>query len=420
MLKKMGAILAVLLMFFPLSPVFASGGFFGNIAEYLQRIYGWDANAGLTTFPILNIPMGGRAEGMAGAFAAVADDVSFIEFNPAGSSMLERTEFAVFHNNWIADTNIESIAYTTRFGNLGIGAGLRWLYTPFTEYNMYAERVSGGFYSEGVAILNASYNFFSGYYFSGLSVGVNLKGAFRLMPDYFGSNEYLVSGMSQSAVMGMVDIGVLTRFDLFKTFAARERNASAALVIRNLGPPSMGEPLPTAINAAISFKPIRPVTLAIDFTLPVNLTDFNLSERPYAAFGVSTTVTNFLSMRAGFLLRAGNSRLTVGSAIYLDRIAIDINYTLDMLTQMQPLNRVSVGVRLDMGDRGRRQLADRVEELYILGHEAYSRGNIPYARICWEEALRLDPRFDPARDSLIMLEEREALIQRVDDLYRLY
>ncbi|MDR0719568.1 MAG: UPF0164 family protein, partial [Treponema sp.] len=80
---------------------------YGSISDYLNSIYGPDPNAALTAFPVLNVPMGGRSEGMAGAFAAVSDDISFIEYNPAGSSMLSTSEFALFHNNWIADTKIE-------------------------------------------------------------------------------------------------------------------------------------------------------------------------------------------------------------------------------------------------------------------------------------------------------------------------
>ena len=416
--------LAVCLIIFPLLSLSAlDEGTYGNITEYLARIYGVDNNAGLTAFPVLNVPMGGDSEGMAGAYSAVARDISFLEFNPAGSSMLEHTELAIFHNNWIADTKMESIAFATRFGNLGIASGMKWLYTPFTQYNIQGERVSGGYYSEGVVVFNISYNFLAGYYFGGLSVGMNLKGAFRLMPDYIdtsGNEDRSVRGLSQSAIMGMADIGLLTRFDLFKRYASREKNASAALVIRNLGPPSRGEPLPTVFNAAISYKPVRPLTLAFDFSLPLNLVDIKLSEKPYFSFGINANIARFLSMRAGFMLKAGSSRLTVGSAINLNRISIDVNYTMDMLTQMQPLNRISLGVRLDLGDRGRRQLSDRVDELYILGHEAFSRGNFADARLCWEEALRLNPRFDPARESLNMLEEREELNQRLEDLYRLF
>jgi hypothetical protein len=272
-----------------------------------------------------------------------------------------------------------------------------------------------------VAVLNASYNFFSGYYFSGISFGMNLKGAFRLMPDYTDSYDNIIrrSGLSQSAAAVMADFGILSRFDLFKTYAARERNASAALVIRNVGFPALDEPLPTTISAAVSWRPIRPVTFALDMTVPLNLMDISLSEMPYAALGINANITSFLSMRAGFLYKAGSSRISIGSAIILDSIAIDINYTLDLLTQLQPLNRVSLGVRFDMGDRGRRQLSDRVDELYLLGLEAASRGNNADARLCWEEALRLNPRFEPAMEGLTMLNSRESLTQRVDELYRL-
>jgi len=394
---------------------------YGNVADYLESIYGIDDNAGLTAFPVLNIPMGGSSGGMASAFSAVSDDISFIEFNPAGSSMLAKSELAFFHNNWIADTKIEGLAYATRFGNLGLAAGIKWLYTPFTEYNIYGERVSNGYYSEGVATLNTSYNFLSGYYFSGVSVGLNLKGAFRVMPDYADKDYEIIkgSGWSQSAVMGMADIGALTRFNFLKLYSARDKNTSAAIVIKNLGPPSMDEPLPTAINTALAYKPIRPLIISADFFCPINMMDITLSERPYFAFGTSVNITNFFSMRAGTMIKAGSSLVSIGSAINLSKISVDVNYTLDLLTQMQPLNRVSLAVRFDLGDGGRKQKAEEVNELYLKGVEAYSQSNYDEAKYYWEEALKLDRRFDPARESLEMLYNRRLLEERIEDMHRL-
>jgi len=416
-------LLAVCLISVPLLPANSQefNDFYGNIADYLSKIYGIDNNAGLTAFPILKIPMGGRSEGMAGAFAAVADDISFIEYNPAGSSLLTYSELALFHNNWIADSKIESIAYANRLGELGFAAGVKWLYLPFTEYNIYGDRVSGGYYSEGVVILNASYNFLSSYDFNGLSFGVNLKGAFRLMPDYTDNFNNILkgSGMSQSAIMAMADLGLLTRFNFLKGYSAREKNTSAAIVIRNLGPPVMGEPLPTSASVAFSYKPLRPLTIALDFTVPMNLTDISLSEKPYGSLGISANITNFLSMRAGFMYKPGSSRINIGSAVNLNYVSVDVNYTLDMLTQLQPLNRISIGLRLNLGDGGRMQLAEKVDDLYMLGLEAFSRGDFANARICWEEALRLDPKYEPAKDHLLMLQGREDLSRRIDDLYRL-
>ncbi|MDR1319503.1 MAG: UPF0164 family protein [Treponema sp.] len=394
---------------------------YGSVSDYLDSIYGIDDNAGLTAFPVLNVPMGGRSEGMATAFSAVSDDISFIEYNPAGSALLPRSELAFFHNNWIADTKIEGAAFATRIKDLGLAAGGKWLYTPFTEYNLYGERVSKGYYSEAVAILNGSYNFLSSYYFSGLSAGVNLKGAFRFVPDYTDNDDNIIanSGRSQSTAMVMADIGTLTRFDLLKFYYSRERNSSAALVIKNLGPPAQGDPLPTVITAAFSYKPLRPFLIAFDFSQPFNLMDPRLSEKPYFALGTAVSVTDFLSMRMGVLFKAGGTRLTLGSAVTLNKVALDINYSLDLLTQMQPLNRISIGVRFDLGDQGRRQTADRVSTLYLAGLDAYSLRNYSEARYNWEEALSLDPKFEPARESLRVLEGQETIERRIDEMQRL-
>ncbi|MDR2028666.1 MAG: UPF0164 family protein [Treponema sp.] len=405
---------------------FGSGNY-GSISDYLEEIYGIDNNAGLTAFPALNVPMGGRSEGMAGSFSAVADDISFLEWNPAGSAMLKKSELAFFHNNWIADTKVEGAIFASRFNDIGFAAGGKWLYTPFTEYNIYGERVSKGYYSEAVGILNASYNFLPGFSFAGLALGINLKGAFRFVPDYSDANDTdnkngaLVSGSgkSQAAAMAMADIGLLTRFDFLKPYNAREQNASAALVIRNLGPPAKGDPLPTVLTAAISYKPLRPLLISFDFSLPMNLTDISLSEKPYWALGLSAGITDFLSMRAGFMSKTGNVRITIGSAVELSKLSFDINYTLDLLTQLTPLNRVSIGVRFNLGDQGRQAASDRVDELYLAGLNAYSRGNNNEAQYYWEEALKLNPRFTPALEGLNIIRRSQALEDRINDMQRL-
>jgi tetratricopeptide (TPR) repeat protein len=400
---------------------------YGDLSDFLEGIYGIDNNAGLTAFPALNVPLGGRSEGMAGAFSAVADDISFLEWNPAGSSMLAKTEIAFFHNNWIADTKIEGAAFASRYKNLGFAAGGKWLYTPFTEYNIYGERASKGYYSEAVGILNASYNFLSGYYFSGISLGVNIKGAFRIVPDYSNADDQdnktgqLISGSgaSQSAAMAMADIGLLTRFNFLKAYRSRDRNLALALTARNLGPPVMGDPLPSAASAGISYKPLRPLLLAFDFSVPLNLDDISLSEKPYWSVGTAVQITRFLSMRAGFLSKAGNVRIALGSAVDMDRISLDVNYTLDLLTQFTPLNRVSLGLRLNLGDQGRKALTDNVDKLYLLGLDAYAEGNADEAQSYWEEALKLNPRFDPAKEGLVLIEQTRELENRIDDMQRL-
>jgi hypothetical protein len=403
---------------------------YGDIAAYLDGIYGAGDNAGLTAFPLLNIPAGGRAEGMASSFAAVADDASFLEFNPAASSRLDRGELAFFHNNWIGDTKIEGLVFTRRFGDLGLAAGAKWLYTPFTEYGALGARASKGYYSEAELILNGSGNFFSKYDFSGLALGFNLKGAFRFVPDFADQSGAPLagSGREQSAAMLMADLGALTRFDLFKFYRARrEKNSSLGLVIRNLGPPSKDEGLPTTLTAALAYKPLRPLLLSFDFSLPLNLRDPALSEKPYWAAGLALDLTDFLSMRGGVLMKSGAVRLVLGSSLNITKnrqtparaLALDLNYSVDLLTRLQPLNRLSLGLRLDLGDQGRAERARLADALYLEGLDAYALNRYREARDCWQKVLELDRGYLPAIEALALAEASLALQRRLDSLRQL-
>jgi hypothetical protein len=219
--------------------------------------------------------------------------------------------------------------------------------------------------------------------------------------------------------MGMADIGFLTRIDFLKPYSSREKNTSFGLVLKNLGPPAKGDPLPTVMTAGISYKPLRPLMLAFDFNVPMNLHEVKLSEKPYWSTGFAVQATSFLSMRMGLMAKKGNVRVTVGSAIMLKKIAMDINYSLDLLTQLQPMNRVSVGVRFDLGDQGRKVRDQKVDELYLAGLDAYSQGDYDHARTHWADALALNPRFDPAKEGLNIIEHTIGVQQRIEDMQRL-
>ncbi|MDR2601843.1 MAG: UPF0164 family protein [Spirochaetaceae bacterium] len=406
---------------FSLDSDFDADGY-ADFSDYINGLYGIDPNAGGSAFPVLNAPMGGRAEGMAGAFAAVADDVSFIEWNPAGSASLKLTQLAFFHNNWIADAKIEGAVFSSRLGNLGYGIAGKWLWTPFTEYGDFGERLSKGYYSEAAAFINVSYNFFHGYYFDGVSFGVNIKAALRSAPDYTEDGALASgSGKSQSATAFLADAGLLTRINLLKFYSSAEKNASFALVIRNYGEDVMGDPLPTALSAGVSYKPFRPFTFSADVTFPLYITnltglDASLSEKPYVSFGFSSRITSFLSAHLGVMVKAGGGRFTAGSEILAGNIVFCVNYTLDLLTQAQPLNRVTAGVRFDLGDGGRQAKRETIEKMYMEGMLAYSEGRNEEARDIWEEALTIDKTFEPITEALNVLKNFENLEKRIVDV----
>lgn len=365
-----------------------------DIYYIISNILNIDRNAGRTTMRSLLVPMGGLAEGMGGAFTAVSSDSSYFEVNPAASSGLEFTELSVFHNNWIADTKIEGAVYTIRYKNLGFGVGGKWLYLPFASMDQYGDPVGAGYYSESMAGFNVSYNLFPGFYFSGLSVGATGKLAYRSMPA-------VESGYTRgnSALGIMLDAGLLSRFNFLKLYSSRSKNFSIGLALKNLGPPVQDDPLPTVATAGISYQPLRPLTLAIDATQPIDLSDLSKSESFYAAAGALLQVTDFFKVHGGLLVKGGNPRVSIGSTFDVELARITVNYTLDLTTQLSPLNRISIQAVFSLGDLGRADLSKRVDSLYLSGLDAYAKGSIDMAVSMWSEALSLDPTFDPARES---------------------
>jgi len=64
---------------------------------------------GTSSATFLKIGIGARAEGMGGAFTAVADDPSCLYWNPAGAAQLKNSAVMVNHNEWPADIKHEYI-----------------------------------------------------------------------------------------------------------------------------------------------------------------------------------------------------------------------------------------------------------------------------------------------------------------------
>lgn len=389
--------------------------------DILTELYGVDPNAALTAFRSLYVPMGGRSEAMGTAFSAVADEASFLEWNPAGSATLRKTELSFFHNNWIADTMVEGAVFTTRFGDLGLALGGKWLYLPFTEYDDFGDRAAKGFYAETIGIANASYNFLRGYYFDGVSLGGSFKAALRSVPDYTNDAGDLIagSGFSQSTLAVMADVGALSRFNLLKFYHSRDKNTAVSVAVKNIGPPPLGDPLPTTATGGVSYRPFRPILASFDYSVPINLTDPARSERHFWAVGASVDIAEFLSMQGGFMLRGNNPRLSVGSRVQVSGIDLNITYTLDLLTRIQPFNRISLSARFDLGDGGRALKAAKVDDLYMNGLEAYANGDSVEALRLWEEALKLDPGFDPAREGRNAILNAQRMEQEMFEAQRL-
>lgn len=367
-------------------------------ADFSDFYYQWssffspliDPNAGLTLFPSLFIPMGGNNEGMGTAFTAVANDISYIEVNPAASAMLSRSELAFLHHSWIMDSNIESVIYTTRWDDLGFGASAKLLYVPFVEKDGWGRDAGKGYYIETIGTVNVSYNLFSDYYFPGVAVGANVKIAYMGFPDTIISNE--------SVLTGMIDVGILTRFNFLKFYSSSDGNFSIGAAFKNFSPIPTPEPVPTIASFGISYSPIRPLILAVDFNLPISLDPAVPAERFYFAGGFSIAFSPFVGLQGGIKIKGGNPMISLGATIDLDSVSFVVNYNVDLTNSLDPLDKFSISAKFNLGDGGRAENRKAAEALYIEGVRLYADRKIEDAIKKWEEVLKLDPKFTPARD----------------------
>lgn len=371
---------------------------------------------GLTVFPLLEIPLGGERESMGSAYTAVGRDLSAIEANPAATATMNYTELGLFHRNYIADTSVEGAAYATRFGDLGLGSVARYLHVPFTGRDDRGRQTLSARYSELSAAANISYNFFRSYAFHGLSLGMNAKVAHRSVPE--------IIAPDQSATSFLVDAGALVRFNFLKPFASRDRNAAFGVAARNVGTLALDESPPALVAAGLAYRPLRPITIAFDAEIPFNL----VSDTPSAPFavaaGTSIRVTDFFSAGTGIRLKGGNPRISLGGNLDFDSVSMSVNYTLDMVTQLSGPDNFSVEARFNFGDRGRAERRRHLEDLYLEGVEALTAGELERAVSLLEQAVEIDPRFEPAVETLEnarrarALEEQMRALGDLEDLDR--
>jgi len=398
----------LLISFLLLSSTSLWAGYEETYAEWVQY-FGLDPNAGRNSFLVLLIPSGGKYESMGTAYTAMAEDLGFIDANPAVSSYLDYSEIMVMHNDWISDSNLESFAYTQRFGDLGVGIAGKIIWIPFESTNAWGETVEQGAYTESLLTLNLAYNLFQNYYYDGFSLGMNIKSGYR------GISESLVK--NQNALAAMADFGFISRFNLFKFYASRDRNFSLGLSIKNLGQEFIEnpDPLPTSITGGLSYAPFRFITFAFDVNQPFNLNGENAEMLNYA-LGMDFHASSFLSIQGGFLLKTGKPRMTMGSSLTIKKMTLYTNYTLDLTTQFKPVDRMSVSVKLNLGEQGRIRVRDKVQELYLEGLESYANGQYMEAIDYWSECLELDEGFLPALEMIETTQKSLNLEQEMRDL----
>lgn len=90
--------------------------------------------SGTATAQFLKIQQGARAEGMGGAFTAIANDARAVNWNPAGLAQLTRSELSFDHLKFFDDIKAESFAGVIPVNNLNGSLGVGVTYVDFGSF----------------------------------------------------------------------------------------------------------------------------------------------------------------------------------------------------------------------------------------------------------------------------------------------
>ncbi|MBN2736797.1 MAG: UPF0164 family protein [Spirochaetales bacterium] len=303
-----------------------------------------DPYSGATIFPVLDIPLGGRAEAMGGAFTAVSDDITGLEVNPAGTAMLSMGELAIFHRNWIDDSAVSSLAYASRYGSLGFGVYTKLLYMSFDEYGSFGEEINQGYYSEALLSANLSYNLLPRISQGGLSLGLSVKSGYRLLPAFIKINEE----QNQQLAALLFDLGFLTRLNLLKLYQGDVPNFSFGISAKNLGFSSNGEALPGMVTFGLAYRLFSPFLISLDMNMPLSLNPFALQYNRWSLnLGMELKMLKFLAFQTGFKLQE-NPVFNFGMQFDLDQVKFNANYNLDLSGSLNPVDKFSLEVSFKM------------------------------------------------------------------------
>jgi long-subunit fatty acid transport protein len=105
-------------------------------AQLLPNLGG--QRTGTSSFQFLKIGTSARGTGMAETFVAVSDDISSLNYNPAGLVLSNENGVTFTHTQWFVDTRLENVGGVYHFGSNALGLSVTSLRTEdmkvTTEY----------------------------------------------------------------------------------------------------------------------------------------------------------------------------------------------------------------------------------------------------------------------------------------------
>jgi hypothetical protein len=319
---------------------------------------------------MLKMIFGTRALSLAGAYVAVADDVEYMDINPAGGAFDEIFRIAVLHQEWISDVNYESLRLSRGFGDrLQVGLGFTYLYLPFTHFDESGNAVGGSKHlSQSLGLLSIGYKLPT----LGLSFGINGKLYYNQVPEELYAD--------QSYTVWAFDIGVIERTNLLKTYFGPEPSLSFGMTLRNVGYSNNVDQLPTLIQVGTAYRIRSKLLIAADLVYP-------FFEPLYGSIGAEFSIQKKIFLTGGIQIKE-NPMFSLGFGYRFRDVRFNVSYT----PTVAFYDVFSISFSYAFGEYRKYMLTQKIEEKLMTALELYRNEQYEQALGAVGEVLELDPK----------------------------
>ncbi|MCX8092538.1 MAG: PorV/PorQ family protein [Candidatus Goldbacteria bacterium] len=338
------------------------------IIDIFINIYSLDSHK----FAFMNINLGARASGMAGAFTAIADDATSIYYNPAGLANLKMIEINASHNIWFMDSSL-SYGYLNipvGFGNIGV----LFLYTNYGEFEERDE------YGQPLNVKIEPHSL-SGSISYGLPINSIFSAGLGFKFSNFVIGDYSIDTLN-------FDLGLKADINNFILFGLALQNMDFEFS-NNFN-----------INGgiAVNILNIQNNKITVDFDIK-----YSGIYGPKYTIGTEIQLFKFISIRTGYVfdneneILGGMSGLSLGAGIIIEKLSIDYAFNSHGelgMTHLFGLKFIYEGPIERERSTYRKLTEFLAYQNYKDGEEAFNSGNYKKALIYWEEVKSMMPDYE--------------------------
>jgi hypothetical protein len=268
------------------------------------------AEPGTAGFLSLRLGTGARYSGMGDVGVSLARDASAAYWNPAGMTSVERTSFALQHNEWIQSVRAETVAFA-HATNVGVfGLWFSGLYMDQIERTTIASSTPEGTFNVYEIAVQGAWGRTLGTNerLGGIDVGLAFKGLYSALDN-------------ETASGWAADIGLRlrTRIDGLTFAAAAQHLGPEMTFIQD------SFQLPATLRVGGDYQ--RSFTkYRTGFVFAYDLEVVNDDDRPRNHFGVELTYQELLSIRGGYKEGFDSQRGTFGVGVRRGGYSFDYAY----------------------------------------------------------------------------------------------